>query len=617
MGVPCRKHGMFLYPGGEVYVGQWIDVPALSREAGSSTTATAPAAVANSVAHARQRRAVSSLCTASASDSDEPCAAVATSSTSLFWEAPPCRDGWGVFLRGTEKYEGEWRNDAKHGLGCVNARGGERYVGHFEDDVYSGRGVSVSQSGVVQAELWNAGQLCERGPFLDGMSVESDDSSGSSLDTEAPHEMSSHPNSIGNVPTHHTVENGRGPFEESISCGIDTEKEHVRSNLREMNSWTIGEVARLLEGLGLDAPTVAVLRAHRVDGAVLGTLASRSSSPFLRSIFDSHGVGDGRSGAWRLFVIALAMFMKLRQKLSVPSVSTNALREGFRDLVLDESSIVFGDVVGQGGYGLVYKARWMNADVAAKAFRTNSDKNYVPSIFFSELKLLCLMRHPNITLLLGFCLRPQCIIITEYVSHGSLFDVLHKKRRHNSDWNFSRSVSVALEICFGMVYLHSHDVLHCDLKSSNVLLGESFEVKICDFGLAHLLDESCCEGQLGMNIGCVGTHNWTAPEVLRGEEYSKSADVYSLAMILWEMVSRQVPLHGLSVLQVIGIVGYGRQQLRLPRGCPEPLGLVLQGAQRRTPRARPSFQELSDELSRLHHRVLVDVEDSLWEFMAG
>jgi len=144
--------------------------------------------------------------------------------------------------------------------------------------------------------------------------------------------------------------------------------------------------------------------------------------------------------------------------------------------------------------------------------------------------------------------------------------------------SLSQVVRIAREICCGMAYLHANGILHCDLKSSNILLTESGQAKICDFGLAtrfatssNLSDDTPTShigetlqtsqiGETPQMLGRVGTHHWMAPEVLRGEGFRRASDVYSFGMLLWEVLVRRIPYQNMPVAHIIACAGYGRRR---------------------------------------------------------
>ncbi|KAH0475307.1 MAG: uncharacterized protein KVP18_004408 [Porospora cf. gigantea A] len=113
--------------------------------------------------------------------------------------------------------------------------------------------------------------------------------------------------------------------------------------------------------------------------------------------------------------------------------------------------------------------------------------------------------------------------------------------------------------------MHSQGVVHCDVKSPNVLVESSGQVKLCDFGLAIDFNDDMEEFRACRAIpaGSVGTHPWMAPELLRGESVTKAADVYSFGVLLWEMITRQIPFDGWPLGHVIASVGYGGMRPRL------------------------------------------------------
>ena len=116
---------------------------------------------------------------------------------------------------------------------------------------------------------------------------------------------------------------------------------------------------------------------------------------------------------------------------------------------------------------------------------------------------------------------------------------------------------MALQAAQGMCYLHAQElgIIHRDLKSHNLLVGDSFEVKVADFGLtvvrnkvADTLSSSTQKGaqeqeeeEKGAFYGIRGTPQWMAPEVMEGQRYNEKVDVYSFGVVLTEIFSRQMP----------------------------------------------------------------------------
>lgn len=175
--------------------------------------------------------------------------------------------------------------------------------------------------------------------------------------------------------------------------------------------------------------------------------------------------------------------------------------------------------------------------------------------FIKEIEVVNQLRHPNIVLYMGVTLDSSnyYYMITEFVNKGSLFELLHQKKIILDD---DRIVKLAKQIAMALQYLHRKKILHCDLKSQNILLNEDMTVKICDFGLARYKEKFQKD-----NHGKIGTPHWMAPEILRGERYDEAADVYSFGVILWEMLTGEIPYMGRSIAQITGIVGYHKEKL--------------------------------------------------------
>merc|ERR1712176_797852 len=151
--------------------------------------------------------------------------------------------------------------------------------------------------------------------------------------------------------------------------------------------------------------------------------------------------------------------------------------------------------------------------------------------FQSEVDIMRRIKHPNVCRFIGACtISPHMCIVTELLEM-SLFDLLHNTRiRLATDIE----VKVAEGATKGVAHLHEHNIIHRDLKSANILLDKHFEPRITDFGLSRMKDQST------LTAG-TGTFQWMAPEVIQGKKYDEKSDIYSLAIIFWEIKTGLIP----------------------------------------------------------------------------
>lgn len=137
---------------------------------------------------------------------------------------------------------------------------------------------------------------------------------------------------------------------------------------------------------------------------------------------------------------------------------------------------------------------------------------------------------------MGACLDPL-MILTEYVPRGDLCALLASSEQ----LSLPLRVKMATDAATGMSWLHEmrpERVLHRDLKSKNLLVDNQYRVKVADFGLSQLLPD----GMAGQDSNAMrGTPLWNAPEVLQRQVFTEKADIYSFAICLWELVTRQAP----------------------------------------------------------------------------
>jgi serine/threonine protein kinase len=191
-------------------------------------------------------------------------------------------------------------------------------------------------------------------------------------------------------------------------------------------------------------------------------------------------------------------------------------------------------------------------------------------------------------------------LVTELCERGTLQQVLASLRQTGAavgggaalPWPLR--VKIARDIARGMDYLHSKaGVIQRDLKSANLLVTRGFDIKVADFGLSRQLAEP------GRMRTCCGTPATMAPEVVRQEPYTEKADVFSFAVILWELLTREEPYPGWEGLPLAYAVANEGLRPLIPAYCPAEWAALMTQCWSDDPRARPSFDEVQRTLFRL------------------
>ena len=258
---------------------------------------------------------------------------------------------------------------------------------------------------------------------------------------------------------------------------------------------------------------------------------------------------------------------------SLQSITSHTSQEDFQ---IELSDLVFGDFLGEGASGAVFRGRWSsrNLDVALK-------KCNVPPEASDASILSQLGEHPNIVTFYGFSYDyPQTIIVMELATNGSLFDYLHNKNMKPPQ---DQSIKWAKQIAYGMAYLHRHDIVHRDLKSHNVLLSGDMEPLLCDFGLARTMKKTT-------KASSVGTYEWMAPEVAFGGNVNQKCDTYSFAMVLWELMEHQVPFGDAPNGLVAAVWAKDGQRPPIGDHWPKYLVKLVQDCWALSPYDRPAFE---------------------------
>ncbi|KAK7493562.1 hypothetical protein BaRGS_00015273 [Batillaria attramentaria] len=270
------------------------------------------------------------------------------------------------------------------------------------------------------------------------------------------------------------------------------------------------------------------------------------------------------------------------------------------DIDFDEE-LELEEVIGVGGFGKVYRGKWRNETVAVKAARLDPDEPLSVTIenVRKEAKLFWLLDHINIAALRGVCLQPPNLcLVMEYAAGGSLNRVLNGRRIPPDilvDW--------ALQIANGMHYLHELaplTLIHRDLKSSNILLKEKVDcddlskktLKITDFGLAREVEKTT-------RMSAAGTYAWMAPEVIKSSRFSKSSDIWSYGVVLWELLTGETPYKGIDALGVAYGVAINKLTLPIPSTCPSMFSKLMSDCWAQESHERPTFLDIIKRLEEI------------------
>ncbi|TFK54598.1 hypothetical protein OE88DRAFT_1693351 [Heliocybe sulcata] len=295
---------------------------------------------------------------------------------------------------------------------------------------------------------------------------------------------------------------------------------------------------------------------------------------------------------------------QMNRKEPEPELELDLESLGLEDREIPPDKITKLEKIGSGGFKDVYIGKFKGRRVAIAEFR-----GQLNAMDIKELKLLGDFNHPNIVKFLGVSIpentrETPVMIVSELCSNGDLFDYT----RNVPAPSLYRVLSMMLDIARGLEYLHARkpSIIHRDCKSSNILITSRGVAKITDFGLAKVKQST-----RSMVRSLVGTVNWQAPELWHAHpKYNHKVDVFSLAMVFWEMLqwhlpNKKFPWEGMNEHAIYEIVGAKRQRPSISglrkQWCPEVVDL-MDRMWIHEPQERPTMTEVVQELERLQAR---------------
>ena len=224
-------------------------------------------------------------------------------------------------------------------------------------------------------------------------------------------------------------------------------------------------------------------------------------------------------------------------------------------------SYTIRELLGSGGMGEVYRARdsRLKRDVAIKVIPEKlADNPEALARFEREAQSVAALSHPNILAIHDFDREDGVSFAVMELLEGETL----RDRMNRSQLSSTKALEIALQICGGLVAAHARGIVHRDLKPENVFLTTDGLVKILDFGLAKLMpvsfshESETAAPTLGLSQpgAVMGTLGYMSPEQLRAQAVDQRTDIFSLGVILYEMVTGKQPFHGGSSADVMGAI---------------------------------------------------------------
>ncbi|KAG1363995.1 hypothetical protein COCNU_11G008220 [Cocos nucifera] len=258
--------------------------------------------------------------------------------------------------------------------------------------------------------------------------------------------------------------------------------------------------------------------------------------------------------------------------------------------------------LGSGMFGTVYHGKWRGSDVAIKRINDRcfsgkpSEQERMRADFWNEACKLADLHHPNVVAFYGVVLDGpggSVATVTEYMVSGSL---RHALQKNDKPLDRCKRLLIAMDVAFGMEYLHSKKIIHFDLKSDNLLVNlrdpQRPICKVCDLGLSKVKCQTLISG------GVRGTLPWMAPELLSTNNnlVSEKVDVFSFGIVMWELLTGEEPYADLHYGAIIGGIVSNTLRPPVPESCDPDWRSLMEQCWSAEASERPSFTDIASRL---------------------
>ena len=279
---------------------------------------------------------------------------------------------------------------------------------------------------------------------------------------------------------------------------------------------------------------------------------------------------------------------------------------------VDSSQLTILAKIGEGSFGEVSLCQCPTfGRVAVKWIKSSKVERWAS--FWREAELMSRLNHPNVLRFFGLVTQGEFVvgIMTEFAASGSLSTFLrtgHAGREAlppgggASFLPLAQRAQLALHAANGMAYLHSQKIVHFDVKPDNLLVDGDWTspdgpvLKVADFGLSVVKANTFCSDVHDLR----GTLPYMAPEMITDHKHvTEAADVWSLGVVFWELLTQQQPYADIAPAQLLGALGSGTARLPIPEWCEPEWRAVVESCWVEDPALRPTCRQLALQLQRI------------------
>ncbi|XP_020226636.1 proline-rich receptor-like protein kinase PERK15 [Cajanus cajan] len=211
----------------------------------------------------------------------------------------------------------------------------------------------------------------------------------------------------------------------------------------------------------------------------------------------------------------------------------------YNELTMATDGFSKSNLLGQGGFGYVHKGVLPNGKIVAVK-QLKSESRQGEREFHAEVEVISRVHHRHLVSLVGYCISDsQRMLVYEYVPNNTLEFHLHGKDIPCMDWSTRMKISIGS--AKGLAYLHEDcnpKIIHRDIKASNILIDDSFEAKVADFGLAKFSSDT----ETHVSTRVMGTFGYMAPEYAASGKLTEKSDVFSFGVVLLELITGRKPV---------------------------------------------------------------------------